>query len=167
MSSKGVQDRVDSSAPTMWAAFAYSEFVAEAGRRLYPKHEARFHEQGPEWREDQPRIISLPDFMRAIGHELGKVRDRMVAADRALERKRAAAGEEIRRRDEHAKTVYQRVVWLRDCFEDYAGRRRTTDRLKVGGETPRDPEKLQQVGARAAETILDPAVWLPEPPPGW
>ena len=36
MSSKGVQDRVFACAPTMWVAFAYSELVAEAIRRLRP-----------------------------------------------------------------------------------------------------------------------------------
>ena len=50
MPSKGVQDRVFLAAPTIWAAFAYSEFVSEAARRLYPEHEAKRHEMSPEER---------------------------------------------------------------------------------------------------------------------
>ena len=65
MSSKGVQNRVFLSAPTMWAAFAYSEFVVEAGRRLLPRTEAQFHERRREERDDEPRFISLAEYMRA------------------------------------------------------------------------------------------------------
>ncbi len=163
MASKGVQDRIFLAAPTIWAAFAYSEFVFEAGRRTYPDLEAKFYELTAEERQARPRYLSLRQFMRLNSDELCRVRDRMVAADRALDRERRALAEERRRRDEQVKTTYRRVIWLRDQFEDRVGKRRTTDRLNVQGDTPRDPDRLLQVARRAAETVLNEEVFLPEP----
>ncbi len=151
-------------APTMWAAFAYSPFVDEATLRRFPKAHAELRQKRPEERQD--RFLTPAQYMRANGDKLRRVRDEMVAADRALDRERRALGEEHRRRDEQAKKIYRRVVWLRDQFEDRVGRRRTTDRLMVQGETPRDPVMLEQVARRAAETVLDEEVFLPEPMKG-
>ena len=171
MSSKGVQDRVFAFAPTMWAAFAYSEFVAEAIRRRWPELEARFHERQAERGDGEPRAaadrrISVPQLMRGTGVALGRARDRMIAADRVRERERAALEEDRRRRDELVKTIYGRVVWARDLFEERVGRRRITSRLAVKGETPRDPKQLLQVARLAAGRIADPDVALANPAPG-
>ncbi len=171
MSSKGVEDRVFACAPTMWAAFAYSEFVAEAIRRRWPQLEARLHQRQAERGDGDPRAvtgrhISVPQLMRGIGALLGRARDRMVAADRDRERQRAALEQDRRRRDELVKTIYGRVVWARDLFEERVGRRRTTSYLAVKGETPRDPRALLQVARLAAESIADPDVALKKPAPG-
>ncbi len=171
MSSKGVEDRVFACAPTMWAAFAYSEFVAEAIRRRFPRLEAGLHERQAERGDGDPRAVagryvSLPQLMRGSGAVLGRARDRMVAADHHRERQRAALEEDRRRRDELVKTVYGRVVWARDLFEERVGRRRTTSYLEVTGETPRDPKELLQVARRAAGSIADPGVPLKKLAPG-
>lgn len=105
MSSKGVQDRVFACAPTMWTAFAYSQFVAEAIRRLWPKLEARIHQQQAQRDDGEPRAatgrdISVLQLMRGAGDMLGHARDRMVAADNARERERSTLAEDRRRRDE-------------------------------------------------------------------
>lgn len=173
MYSKGVRDRVLACAPTMWAAFAYSEFIVEAIRRLLPKLEAKFNQRQAE-RGDDPirqaggsgpkiepnRSISISQFIRGFGAKLGSVRDRMVAADRARERERAALEEHRRQRDELVKTIYDRVVWARDLYEERVGRRRTTSRLAITGETPRDPEELLKAARLAAENIANPEVAL-------
>ncbi len=163
MASKGVQDRVFACAPTIWAAFAYSEFVAEAIRRRWPKLEARLHQRQAERGDGDPgavtgRHISLPQLMRGIGTLLGRARDRMAAADRGRERQRAALEEDRRRRDELVKTIYGRVVWTRDLFEERVGRRRTTSYLAVKGETPRDPKELDELRCKAGrylESLLE------------
>ncbi len=102
MSSKGAQDRVLACAPTIWAAFAYSEFVAEAIRRRWPELEAGFHQRqaqrddGADVSQGEPpaeteRRASLPELMRGAGIRLSHARDRMVAADNDRERQRALA----------------------------------------------------------------------------
>ncbi len=166
MASKGVQDRVELAAPTIWAAFAYADFIVEAVRRQLPHSEATFHEQRLEQREGEPRYITLAQFLRGHSFRLGRIRDRMVAADLALDRERRSLSEEIRRRDELVKKVYGRVVGLRDRFEDHVGRRRTTTRLLIEGETPRQPKELMLAARSAAGVVLDRDVWLPEPPVG-
>ncbi len=171
MPSKGVQDRVVACAPALWAAFAYSEFVAEAIRRLFPELEARLHERQAKRVDVEPQAetlqnISVPGLMRGAGAALDAARDRMVTADRARERQKATLEQERRRRDELTKTIYRRVVWARDMFEKRIGRRRTTAYLAVTGETPRDPQALLGVARLVADRIADPEVALASPAPG-
>ena len=166
MPSKGVQDRVFLAAPTIWAAFAYSAFVSEATRRLFPEGEARLHERSPEERAAKPRFLTPAQLMRANGERLCVLRDRMVAADRALEEERRALDEERRRRDGLAKKLYRQVVWARNKFEDRVGRRRVTSRLGIAGETPRDPDAVLKVAQGAVGAMLAPHASLPEPMSG-
>ncbi len=110
----------------------------------------------------RPAVTSRPpQLMRGIGALLGRARDRMVAADRDRERQRAALTGGRRRRDELVKTIYGRVVWARDLFEERVGRRRTTSYLEVKGETPRDPA----AGAAAAGPLPRPGRRRPRPRP--
>ncbi len=121
----------------------------------------RFHQQQAQRGDGEPeavtdRRISVPQLMRGAGALLGRARDRMVAADRVRERQRAALSADRRRRDELVKTIYGRVVWARDLFEERLGRRRTTSYLAVKGETPRDPQELPRtstLGAQASRLL--------------
>ena len=98
MPSKGVQDRVLACAPTMWAATAFSEFVDEAIRRLWPDFVARLVEAGDgEPRTGADRRLSVSRVMYGAGLALGNARDRMVDADRFRERQRAVLEEDRRR----------------------------------------------------------------------
>ena len=135
MNSKRVNRRFQQALPTLWAAFACADVIAEAMRREMCR------DGGPD-AVDPPLAGSSRDLFVLLGRNLLRKLRQLVTVDGRYQELRARQRRYQARRDRIAKRLNRELVDVRRFFKGLFGYQGACEYLGLKGETAREPWAL-------------------------